>query len=236
MALWIDRAHGQDNRKVGVYDSGAVANGTTEAKESRTLIDKLMPMLLARGIDARLAPDGNIAKTRVPWQKANLTKADTFISIHLNSASVKATGVAVFYPDDAPHLRTDCERMSAKLSEVLGIENDGAKPDTSTAVGYVGVLHASDANAMLAEMGFIGNPFDLEAIRTKGAQAVYEAILTILDMPTFKPTPDQVAAFTFMLELGAYTEKTPRNQDRYETAVILSRLILRGLDKRYLAA
>lgn len=233
MAVWLDTGHGAGNRKPGIFDPGAVGNGAREADVVRALADATIPLLQARGVDVRRAPDGNIATVRVPWQKKTLTAADTFIALHMDSAaSPTASGCTVFYPDDAPHLRTDAERFVTAFSQGTGIRSRGAKPDTSTAVGYVAVLHASDASAFLLEGGYMGNAADLAAVQAKGADALATAICTILDMSTFQPTETQRAAFALMLSLGVYTSGTPRSQERYEQAVLFARL-LAATDKRY---
>lgn len=223
------------NRTQGKNDPGAVGNGAKEAEVVRDVAAAALPLLKAAGVDARMAPDGNIDTVRMPWQKKTLTKNDTFLALHMDSAgSSTATGCTVFYPSDKTYLRTDAERLVTAYSTGTGIRSRGAKPDSATAVGRVGVLHASEAAAFLIELGYLGNVADLAAVRTKGAQALTTAILTILDMPpVHTPSPEQARAFARMVALGVYTTGTPKTADRYELAVLLQRLVAAG-DTRWM--
>lgn len=237
MALWIDTGHGFGNRKPGVNDPGAVGNGAKEAEVVREIAAAALPLLQASGVDVRMAPDGNITTVRIPWQRKTLTKSDTFIALHMDSAgSSTATGCTVFYPSDKTYLRIDAELLVTAYATGTGLRNRGAKPDSATAVGRVGVLHASEAAAFLIELGYMGNKGDIEAVRSNGAQALTTAILTILDMPpVHTPSPEQARAFAAMIALGIYTSGTPKTQDRYEQAVLFSRL-LDATDRRYVRA
>lgn len=209
MAVYLDCGHGLGNKKPGVFDPGAVGNGAREADVVRALADATMPLLQARGVDVRRAPDGTIATVRVPWQKKTLTTNDTFIALHMDSAaSATASGCTVFYPDDAPHLRTDAERLVDAFAKGTGIRSRGAKPDTSTAVGYVAVLHASDASAFLLECGFLGNVEDIKAVREKGARALCDAVCAILGVPSTPKNQEFETAFNTMRSRGVYSEFT----------------------------
>lgn len=223
--IWIDTGHGQSNRSRGVYDPGASANGTTEAAEVRRIAAGVIFELEALGVEAKIAPDGYLAD-RIAWQKKNLTSHDWLFSLHLNAATPAATGVEVFYAGPKSHLRNSAEEMGRVLANVLDLKDRGAKPDNLSQHPTLGLLRASPAASMLAELGFITNTGDVTALRARGIKAVTEAICAVIDHPiVFQPSPEQTAAFALMVKRGVYDADTPKNQNRYETAETCAKLL-----------
>jgi len=223
-----------------VYDPGASANGITEAEETRRIATGVVFELASIGVPATLAPDGYLVD-RYAWQRSHLTAKDTLVSLHLNAASTPtATGVEVFYAETKPYLRKPAEELGRVLANELDRRDRGAKPDSMSQHPSLGILRASGAASFLLELGFVTNAEDVTAVRNRGIKAVTASICTLTDHPlVFQPSPEQEAAFSDMIGISVYTAETPdnpgtpKNQHRYELAVLLKRVFRAG-DKRWL--
>jgi N-acetylmuramoyl-L-alanine amidase len=173
--IYLDTGHGLHNARPGVYDPGATGSGTTEAEVVREVARAVLTRLAADRIPAQLAPDGNLASVRLPWQRRTLTRGDLLVSLHMNAGG--GTGTEVLYSADRPALAEGAMRLSALVATGLGLRNRGAKPDTESHVGHVGILRASDVGTTyLLEMGFIDSAEDCKVVQVFGPAAVAEAI------------------------------------------------------------
>ena len=223
---FIDVGHGFGNAVANRLDPGASGSGTTEAAVVRQVANALIPKLKALGIDASLAPDGNIATVRKPWQRKTLVKGDLFVSLHCNSGT--ASGTSVYFPADKTHLHDDADQLAADIASKLGTRNEGGRPDTETAVKYVGVLHANpDANQLLVELVRIGNATDVTAALERGSDAVAYGIARLLNLPTSTMTQEQKEAWDKLVAMKVYSSFTKQGTPvtTTELAVFLARLL-----------
>ncbi|WP_156854100.1 N-acetylmuramoyl-L-alanine amidase [Oceanobacillus sp. AG] len=106
-------------------------------------------------------------------ERANLSNAydtDAFISIHYNSFPiVSVQGINTFYYSDAGYQLG--KHVHSNLSSTVPLTNRGLGQ-----TGYK-VLRNTDAPAILLELGFITNPYDLSVIQTADyQQTVAESI------------------------------------------------------------
>lgn len=248
MALYLDTGHGQDNRVRGVYDPGAEGAGTNEATVVRTLASQVLSKLQGK-VDIRMAPDGYLAD-RIRWQAAHLTAQDTLVSFHMNSGG--GTGTEVLYSATKTYLHDAAARVSASIAKALNLRDRGAKPDTDSHVGQVGILRVAAIPSLLIEFSFEDDPAQVADVLAHGAEAAANALLDLLGIhgapaipsqssapDTFTPSADQAAAFQDMIGIGVYIAPTPTNpgtprtQERFEQAVMLKRLFRAG-DARWL--
>jgi N-acetylmuramoyl-L-alanine amidase len=105
-------------------------------------------------------------------------KFDIALQLHMNASdNAKASGVEVYYAAGAPaKRRRQAEVMAKTLSQVLGLPNRGAKPDTASARKRLAFLRETKCPALLVELAFVTNPADVDAVRTCGADAMIAAM------------------------------------------------------------
>lgn len=100
-------------------------------------------------------------------RKANASKADYFVSWHLNAGG--GTGVEVLYN---PNSRTSWSRdmaakVSAAIARLMGIRDRGPKPRTNLAV-----LNGTNMPAILIETFFLDSQVDCDAYKRVGYDAI----------------------------------------------------------------
>lgn len=175
MTFILDPGHGMSNRKRGVYDPGATAAGHTEAEIAMVWANELRGILHERGFE--------VIRTRVnakdpcPVSRrddiALAYDGDVMISLHLNAATGKASGVETFYrgADD----REIAVKLTNTLSAVLGLPNRGPKTEQQSQHAILAVMEFD--KCWLIELGFIDNPNDRSklldpALRHKACEAI----------------------------------------------------------------
>ena len=176
----IDPGHGMSNRKRGVYDSGAVAGGVTEADIAMAWANELRSIVIARKHKAvRTRVD---AKDPAPvWRRDDIAVAyggDVMISLHCNSGQASATGVEVFYRGSDDKAMAD--QLSAAVAKTLGIRNRGSKTEAQSQHASLAVMEFD--KCWLIEIGFISNTVDrakmLDAdLRRAACQRIADIVL-----------------------------------------------------------
>ncbi|MDZ5759328.1 N-acetylmuramoyl-L-alanine amidase [Carnobacterium maltaromaticum] len=141
----------------GGIDPGAIGSRYREADVARTITNKMLAVTGA--VDATdntaVSVNDNLNKI-VNKVNANAGVQTWNISNHLNSASLGATGVEVFYYSKDPEAKEKAEKVSAAISQALGIPNRGAK------VGdHLFVIRNTTGKMLLIEWAFISNPSDM---------------------------------------------------------------------------
>jgi N-acetylmuramoyl-L-alanine amidase len=157
----------------GGYDSGAVANATTEKIVNLQVALRVRAMLAAKGaivkmtrIDDRSpAPDG-IPSSLQPdllWRSrmANETNVDLFLSIHHNSGSSAAKGVEAFYSSTS--LNAARSRQFANLV-FQGVVAAGQMARSVDDDQYF-VTRNTEAPNSLVEIAYLTNPDDAARAR-----------------------------------------------------------------------
>ena len=163
MKVFINPGHSEN----GIPDSGASYNGYKEAIMARKISDELAMILKANNVEVELYQQrnekgesltANQQLNRVP-KKANASKANIFISIHLNAASnTTAKGTETLYLNGSLKSEKLANLINAKLSTYF--INRGAKADTRGLL----VLRATNMPAVLVEVGFISNKMEIDYI------------------------------------------------------------------------
>lgn len=170
--IYVDCGHGPDNRAIGVFDPGAVANGEREADvvwEVACGLLQLMPPGTCTTAKLGFLP------ARIAWQRVTLASTDLLLSLHMNAGG--GTGVEVFYAATKPELRTKAMRLSRRLAFRMGLRDRGAKTDEEGQHSRLGILRVPGIPSFLVELGFIDNKDDLRAVHAGAAKAL-AAILT----------------------------------------------------------
>lgn len=184
----------------GRYDPGAVSGCGEEATIVREIADGVEqacdlstpsilpfpecdPACLQKHAREGYTPASHL-DFKVKWANKTYKKFDLIVSLHMNAAdNPSASGVEVFYSSWAGLLRKKQARAAAAaLAETLGIPNRGIKPSWKSQHPRLAILDDTDGPALLFELGFITNPVDVEAVRTKGVQAVLHAIKAISEV------------------------------------------------------
>ena len=141
----------------GGIDPGAIGSGYREADVARTITNKMIAITGAVDATDNTAVSVNDNLNKIVNKVNSNAGAQTWnISNHLNSASLGATGVEVFYYSKDPEAREKAEQVSAAISQALGIPNRGAK------VGdHLFVIRNTTGKMLLVEWAFISNPNDM---------------------------------------------------------------------------
>jgi len=130
--ICLDAGHGGS-------DPGAVANGLKESVVAFEVVNFLKKRLERAGVEVVLSrPNAeNNPGINERWQFANGSRADYFLSIHVNAGG--GTGAETFFY----RASTDRSRRSEAFSRAvndnyahkMGLRNRGVKPDTQTHIG-----------------------------------------------------------------------------------------------------
>jgi N-acetylmuramoyl-L-alanine amidase len=177
----LDPGHGMSNRKRGVYDPGAVADGVTEAEIALAWANELRSILIAR--------KHTVVRTRVDakdpcpvWRRDDIARSyggEMMISLHCNAANGKASGSEVYYRGgDDKSLAT---KLSAAAAKALGTKNRGAKMESQSQHSALAVMEFD--KCWLIEIGFIDHPGDRAAmlnptVRKKACEAIADKLIT----------------------------------------------------------
>lgn len=180
MKVFINPGHSEK----GIPDPGASYNGYKEALVAREICEQLANILEAHNIDIELyqqrnEQDENLTANqqlnRVP-KKANVSKADIFVSIHLNAASnPTAKGTETLYSNGSKAGEKLANLINSKLSSQF--INRGAKADTRGLL----VLKATNMPAVLVEVGFISNRTEIAYIKSNIQDVANKIALGILE-------------------------------------------------------
>ncbi|MDQ0254509.1 N-acetylmuramoyl-L-alanine amidase [Evansella vedderi] len=168
--IFIDPGHGG-------RDPGAVVNGVFESRLALEISNKLKTELERAGARVVMSRtnDSFVAlsdRTRM----ANNSNADIFISIHMNSFMLpSANGVEVFF--DRTNAGADSRRLAESVQRQL-VSQLGFR-DRGVVERNFEVIRFSRMPAILAEIGFMTNPNDLDKLvnqQDKIVEALMEAI------------------------------------------------------------
>lgn len=210
MKLFLDAGHGLGNRKPGVMDPGAQANGTTEHAEVEELRGDIIVRVGTRVTIVAVPNDGFTLQQKGNFLVQSFAEGDVFLSLHMNSSKPTGTGSEVLFDDAKPQHRAAAEALAAGYALATGLKNRGAKPDTESHEGNVFLLGKFPGPGFLLETGFITKVSDLEIVRTKAAAAITTLILDRFGSIDAVAEQELDAAWTRMIELGVFTEGVRR--------------------------
>lgn len=166
--------HGKGDK--GGYDSGAVNPrlGTQEYLICREIAKSTVAQLQQYDCKVTLLNYDGKYNLRERIKYANDGKYDVVVEIHLNAHTVQsANGTEVYYytGDKTGRNLSDCisKSISAKLGTAQrsnGVDDGGDKPTT-----YFGIVRETKGTAVLVEILFISNDFEVKKVATANGQA-----------------------------------------------------------------
>lgn len=160
MKVCVDPGHGG-------YDPGAIGNGLKEKDLTLDICFRLKPLLEFNGISVILTREGDHAvgylendlngELRARVERAELAKADLFVSVHINAGG--GTGVEVLIIGLGGKAEIAAKKVLPFLVQTGGWTNRGIKTQN------IMVLRETSMPAILTENGFIDKTVDAEKLR-----------------------------------------------------------------------
>jgi hypothetical protein len=153
-------------------DYGAVAFGTTEAKELMLTRDLIAKQLESQGATFLSVPDNIDLKPTIQWINSQARSGDVAIELHCNAANGMARGTEAFHIAENQQRKKDAELLlKALLEEVPELHlsgkplSRGAKPDTLSQHGGLGFCRQVAVPSILIELCFLDNRQDLDLLQ-----------------------------------------------------------------------
>ena len=179
--IFISAAHG--GTEAGKNDPGAIAGGTTEAKEMILLRDLVVTELRTRNLEVLAVPDDLSAAQTIAWINSRANAKDVAIEIQANAASSPSVrGASAFYIAKNDQRKQNAEMvLMGLLRRVPQLPNRGVKPDTDSGLGNLQFCRQTAIGALLLQVGFLSSPEDralLQSRRRDFAIGIAEGLTT----------------------------------------------------------
>lgn len=176
----------------GGGDSGAVAQGTTEANETIDITNRVVQ---------KLVNDGQVSVVHVPnelglvdtinWINARYKGIENGVSVEVHKNSGGGNGSEVWTPSYPDGTSIDmCQKVTNAIAAATGQPNRGVKQAQNNRWGRLGFCDDTNTYAMLIEAGFIDvNPVG-GAANDKYAEGIFRGLLAIWGLsPKVTPPP-----------------------------------------------
>ncbi|MDP5017661.1 MAG: N-acetylmuramoyl-L-alanine amidase, partial [Dolichospermum sp.] len=179
--IFISAAHG--GTEAGKNDPGAIAGGTTEAKEMILLRDLVVIELRTRNLEVLAVPDDLSAAQTIAWINSRANAKDVALEIEANAASSPSVrGASAFYIAKNEQRKQNAEMvLIGLLRRVPQLPNRGVKPDTDSGLGNLQFCRQTKIAALLLQVGFLSSPEDralLQSRRRDFAIGIAEGLAT----------------------------------------------------------
>ena len=220
--IFLLRGHGNG-------DPGACANGYTEENLAQVIVDRVVELLKGKGVKVFTN-----SKTQNNFVN-NCLVGHTFkykfgYTIHLNSASVTASGIEIFVPINEQYVNTET-KMCKEIANVLGIPTRGVKSrdynsgathlriekDGSKGTDYYKEIRNSWQNGLshsIIELCFISNVNDVKQLlnnKEKVCKVIANNILVYLEKTTYsmdeQGSKDKSNGTMYYVQVGAFKDK-----------------------------
>ncbi|BAZ85291.1 hormogonium tapered terminus morphoprotein TftA [Dolichospermum compactum] len=165
--IFISAAHG--GTEAGKNDPGAIAGGTTEAKEMILLRDLVVIELRTRNLEVLAVPDDLSAAQTIAWINSRANAKDVALEIHANAANNPTVrGASAFYIAKNDQRKQNAEMLlMALLRRIPQLPNRGVKPDTDSGLGNLQFCRQTAIAAILLEVGFLSSPEDRALLQNR---------------------------------------------------------------------
>lgn len=165
--IFISAAHG--GREAGGSDPGAIAGGTTEAREMILLRDLVITEMRSRNFEILSVPDDLSAAQTIAWINSRARQGDVALEIHCDSAnSPTVRGASVFYIANNNERKSNAELMLVGLlRRVPQLPNRGVKPDTNSGLGSLIFCRQTSPPSLLMQVGFLSSPDDRALLQNR---------------------------------------------------------------------
>ena len=220
--IFLLRGHGNG-------DCGACANGYTEENLAQVIVDRVVELLKGKGVKVFTN-----SKTQNNYV-TNCLVGHTFnykfgYTIHLNSASVNASGTEIFVPINEQYVNTE-SKMCKEIANTLGISVRGVKSrdynsgsthlriekDGSKGTDYYKEIRQSWQNGVshsIIELCFISNLNDVKQLlnnKEKVCKVIANNILVYLEKSTYhmevQETNNKTDVTLYYVQVGAFKNK-----------------------------
>jgi len=170
LKLAIDPGHGFANRKPGKYDSGAVANGHSEADIALQFGLTLNWACKDAGVASWMSRDDDrdVDPIGTRDDRAEAAGCSHFVALHLNAGG--GHGVEVFYRDAQD--KAFAQLVLQAALGATGLPSRGLKLESQSQHPRLAVLDF-DGPACLVELGFIDNPADLRELLKRDVRIAF---------------------------------------------------------------
>jgi N-acetylmuramoyl-L-alanine amidase/Mannosyl-glycoprotein endo-beta-N-acetylglucosaminidase len=193
--IFISAAHG--GKEGGKIDPGAIAGGTTEAREMILLRDAIVTQLRSRGSEVLSVPDDLSAQNTINWINSRTRSLDVAIEIHANAApNPSVRGASVFFITDNNERRNHAELLLVSLIKAVPqLPTRGSKPDNESGTGGLEFCRRTSIPSLQMQVIFLSSPEDrslLQSRRRDFALGIAEGLIAwsrIID-PGTQPTPN----------------------------------------------
>lgn len=198
--LYLIAGHTQDKGE-GAQN---LKTGETENDITTQILLEVFPRI-KKHVFADLCPFDLTLEQKTTWINKRASDDDFVVSCHLNSSPErKEKGAMCFFYGGSESSKQKSKRFLDKYCEIIGLENDGVVPDTSSRFGRLGIVRDTKGWAFLLEMGSINN--DLDVVKTKGAEALYQALLVLLEITPKEEKPTEEKLFDDVANNHPYYE------------------------------
>jgi N-acetylmuramoyl-L-alanine amidase/Mannosyl-glycoprotein endo-beta-N-acetylglucosaminidase len=192
--IFISAAHG--GKEGGKIDPGAIAGGTTEAREMILLRDAIVTELRSRNLQVLSVPDDLSAENTITWINSRARSLDIAIEIHANAApNPSVRGASVFYIANNNERRNHAELILVSLLKIVPqLPSRGNKPDSESGTGGLLFCRRTSIPALQMQVIFLSSPEDrllLQNRRRNFALGIAEGLIAwnqIIDSGT-SPNP-----------------------------------------------
>lgn len=158
--IFLSAGHG-GNEPSGI-DQGAIAAGTTEAREMILTRDGVLTELRSRNLEAIAVPDDQSAEQTILWINDRARPGDVALEIHAEAlANPAVRGASVYYVATNTQRKQQAETLLLNLlRRVPQLPNRGARPDTAAGLGSLPFCRQVIPASLLMEIGFLSSPDD----------------------------------------------------------------------------
>lgn len=158
--IFLSAAHG--GLENGKTDPGAIAGGTTEAREMMLLRDLVVTELRSRNLEVLSVPDDLSLQQSLDWINARGRSDDVSLEIHSDASdNPLVRGCSAFYINQNDQRKRHAEMLLLAISKrVPQLPNRGAKPDTTIGVGNLAFCRQLVTPSLLLQVGFLTNVDD----------------------------------------------------------------------------
>ncbi len=178
-------------------DKGEGAQNLKTGETENDITTQLLLRVFARikkHVFTDLCPFDLTLAQKTAWINKRASDDDFVVSCHLNSSPQrKEKGAMCFFYGGSESSKRKSKRFLDKYCEVIGLENDGVVADTKSRFGRLGIVRDTKGWAFLLEMGSINN--DLDVVKEKGEEALYQALLALLKIEVKEEEPKEEKPF-----------------------------------------
>jgi N-acetylmuramoyl-L-alanine amidase/Mannosyl-glycoprotein endo-beta-N-acetylglucosaminidase len=165
--IFISAAHG--GRENGRIDPGAIAGGTTEAREMILLRDLIVAELRGRNWQVLSVPDDLSARGTINWINARANSRDIALEIQTDAGSNPSVrGASVFFIGNNQERKNNAEILLLNLIQsVSQLPNRGTRPDSSVSSSGLAFCRQTAIAALIMSVGFLTSPEDRRLLQTR---------------------------------------------------------------------